>query len=117
MVNNSAVDDSTVMCWSCKKNPPEKRHSPCCSAHGEPYLLCCKCYCRSHFVEVNQCSPESHRLVALSSDQAMIEIVHRCPLEGEGLTPCCGRTPFELDPWGSRMTLDDSLVTCKSNLR
>lgn len=42
------------------------------------------------------------------------EIVHRCPPEGEGLTPCCGRTPFELEQ-GSRMTLDTSLVTCNKN--
>lgn len=39
------------------------------------------------------------------------ETVHRCPPEGQGLTPCCGRTPFEL-PRTHRMTLDPELVTC-----
>lgn len=37
-------------------------------------------------------------------------IVHACPPEGSGLTPCCGRTPFEL-PYSDRMTLT-GLVTC-----
>ena len=39
------------------------------------------------------------------------EIVHACPPDGGGLTPCCGKTPFEL-PRTDRMTLDPSLVTC-----
>jgi hypothetical protein len=39
------------------------------------------------------------------------EVTHACPPEGEGLTPCCGRTPFEL-PMTDRMTLDPALVTC-----
>lgn len=42
----------------------------------------------------------------------MTEIIHRCPARGESLTPCCGKSPFELDPWMSRMDLDASLVTC-----
>lgn len=37
--------------------------------------------------------------------------VHRCPPHGESLTPCCGRTPFEL-PRTERITVDDLLVTC-----
>ena len=40
------------------------------------------------------------------------EIVHQCPPGHESLTPCCGKTPFELDPM-SRITLDASLVTCR----
>jgi hypothetical protein len=43
-----------LMCWHCRRAPAEKRHVPCCSAHGKP--LCCTCYCRLHFVEVNPCS-------------------------------------------------------------
>lgn len=39
------------------------------------------------------------------------EVVHRCPPEGSGLMPCCGRTPFEV-PSSDRMTADAQLVTC-----
>lgn len=38
------------------------------------------------------------------------EVVHACPPVGEGLTPCCGRTPFEL-PHTDRLTVDEE-VTC-----
>ena len=39
------------------------------------------------------------------------EVTHRCPPEGSGTMPCCGRTPFEVPRW-HRMTLDPELVTC-----
>lgn len=39
------------------------------------------------------------------------EMTHKCPREGQFVTPCCGRPPSEL-PWSDRMTLDPSLVTC-----
>lgn len=38
--------------------PAQREHNPCCSSHGQP--LCCEHYCRFHFVEANQCSPETH---------------------------------------------------------
>lgn len=38
-------------------------------------------------------------------------VVHECPPESSGLTPCCGKTPFEL-PKKDRLTLDPKLVTC-----
>jgi hypothetical protein len=38
-------------------------------------------------------------------------VTHRCPPEGSGIMPCCGRTPFEV--LDDRITLDDSLVTCR----
>ncbi|MCX4885909.1 hypothetical protein [Streptomyces sp. NBC_00847] len=38
------------------------------------------------------------------------EIVHGCPPDGSGLTPCCGRTPFEL-PLGDRIS-SEAPVTC-----
>lgn len=41
----------------------------------------------------------------------MIETTHDCPREGEAVTLCCGRSPFEL-PRTDRLTLDASLVTC-----
>lgn len=40
-----------------------------------------------------------------------IEITHACPPGDANLTPCCGRTPFEL-PRTDRITLDRTLVTC-----
>lgn len=39
------------------------------------------------------------------------EIVHAFPPAGSGITPCCGRTPFEL-PRSERMTQVAKLVTC-----
>jgi hypothetical protein len=39
------------------------------------------------------------------------ETTHACPKRGSGVTPCCGRSPFEL-PRTDRLTLDPALVTC-----
>ncbi|MET8080060.1 hypothetical protein [Streptomyces sp. NPDC005303] len=39
------------------------------------------------------------------------ETVHGCPPDGSGLTPCCGRTPFEL-PLTDRISSEEP-VTCK----
>ncbi|MCZ4602953.1 hypothetical protein O3S80_04030 [Streptomyces sp. Lzd4kr] len=38
------------------------------------------------------------------------EVVHACPPDGSGLTPCCGRTPFEL-PLSDRIS-SEVPVTC-----
>jgi hypothetical protein len=46
----------------------------------------------------------------------MTMIVHACPVGDSGVTPCCGKTPFELGH-ASRMTLRDDLVTCKGGVR
>ena len=48
---------------------------------------------------------------ALRSTPAAKETVHACPPTGSGLTPCCGKTPFELSG-SDRLTLDPALVTC-----
>lgn len=40
------------------------------------------------------------------------ETIHLCPPGDEGLTPCCGRTPFEL-PSTDRLTEVRNLVTCR----
>jgi hypothetical protein len=37
-------------------------------------------------------------------------VTHACPSEG-GLTPCCGKTPFEL-PGTDRITEDPERATC-----
>lgn len=36
---------------------------------------------------------------------------HLVPPDGEALTPCCGKTPFEL-PIGDQITSDGETVTC-----
>jgi hypothetical protein len=38
-------------------------------------------------------------------------VTHACPPGDEGVTPCCGRVPFELPRW-HRLTLDPREVTC-----
>ena len=43
-------------------------------------------------------------------DEEEPEIVHACPPDGSGLTPCCGRTPFEL-PLTDRIS-SEVPVTC-----
>jgi hypothetical protein len=42
---------------------------------------------------------------------AWVPVVHRCPPKSWAVTPCCGRTPFEL-PRTDRMTVDSEQVTC-----
>ena len=45
----------------------QPEHTPCCSStfHNKP--LCCEHYCRSHFVEVDKCSPSSHAAARAAS--------------------------------------------------
>jgi hypothetical protein len=45
-----------------------------------------------------------------TGDETRAETVHACPPDGSGLTPCCGRAPFEL-PSTDRMTATGT-VTC-----
>lgn len=46
-------------------------------------------------------------------DALLVEVVHGCPPDGSGVTPCCGRTPFEL-PHGDRMAATDAPdITCR----
>jgi hypothetical protein len=40
-----------------------------------------------------------------------IEVVHHCPVNPSGLTPCCRRTPLEL-PRTDRLTIKTGEVTC-----
>lgn len=42
--------------------------------------------------------------------QQQPETVHACPPDGSGLTPCCGRTPFEL-PRTDRIS-SEAPITC-----
>lgn len=41
----------------------------------------------------------------------MTEIVHACPPEGSGVTPCCGQSPFDL-PHTDRIAEHPEQVTC-----
>lgn len=43
-------------------------------------------------------------------DEERAEVVHGCPPDGSGLTPCCGCTPFEL-PLGDRIS-SEAPITC-----
>lgn len=53
--------DEVLICevGTCAK-PAQREHSPCCSStfHGKSF--CCEHYCRTHFVEHNPCTPETH---------------------------------------------------------
>lgn len=40
-----------------------------------------------------------------------VETIHQCPPDGQRITPCCGRIPFDLI--GDRMATDPKLVTCR----
>lgn len=46
-------------------------------------------------------------------DQSPAIVVHACPPGGSGLTPCCGRTPFEMTR--EVISRDPKLVTCGSS--
>jgi len=66
---------------------------------GEPYWL--------------ELDPERAAVLRqnLAGPEAAREVVHACPAAGDGLTPCCGRTPFELLRT-DRMSADPAAVTC-----
>lgn len=52
-------------------------------------------------------------LTALRDELAGPEpVVHACPFDGEQVTPCCHRTPFDLSR-GDKIATDHKLVTCK----
>lgn len=50
---------------------------------------------------------------APDNTEARAETVHGCPPDGSGLTPCCGRTPFEL-PRTDRISSEADAITCQS---
>jgi hypothetical protein len=50
--------------------------------------------------------------VAAETPPAETETVHACPPDGSGLTPCCGRTPFEL-PRTDRISSEADAITCR----
>lgn len=41
------------------------------------------------------------------------EVVHQCPPQGSGVTPCCDRVVLEL-PRTDRLAVDPVLVTCRA---
>ncbi|MES9522424.1 hypothetical protein [Streptomyces capoamus] len=52
---------------------------------------------------------DTHGTETQQQDEAR-EVFHGCPPDGSGLTPCCGRTPFEL-PLGDRIS-SEAPITC-----
>jgi hypothetical protein len=46
-----------------------------------------------------------------ADEPSAASVVHACPPDGSGLTPCCERTSFEL-PRTDRMSSDPTAVTC-----
>jgi len=69
---------------------PGSRHAPGAA------ILCPGCRAKGHSV--------------CMSGEGASETVHGCPPDGSGLTPCCGRTPFEL-PLTDRIS-SEAPVTC-----
>lgn len=51
-------------------------------------------------------------VVGVTADTTPAETVHACPPDGSGITPCCGRTPFEL-PRTDRISSEEGTVTCR----
>lgn len=47
-------------CAACS-SPAQPEHSPCCASPMHGKALCCAHYCKYHYVEVNRCSPSTHR--------------------------------------------------------
>jgi hypothetical protein len=89
---------------------PETVRCPLCP-DAQP--LCTPAEARTHFETVH---PEERLLgpgpwpLLANREQPEAEVVHGCPPDGSGLTPCCGRTPFEL-PLGDRIS-SEAPVTC-----
>lgn len=62
--------------------------------------------------QVWPCSTIRALAQTVGHEPPQVSVTHACPPRGAGgLTPCCGRTPFEL-PRTDRMTSDPALVTC-----
>jgi hypothetical protein len=51
----------------------------------------------------------------LASASDFSPTVHDCPRDGEAVTLCCGKSPFDL-PSADRMTVDPTQVTCPLGL-
>jgi hypothetical protein len=57
-----------------------------------------------------ECVVAAYRLELKAQQGDAPSTVHGCPPDGSGLTPCCGRTPFEL-PRTDRIS-SEATVTC-----
>ncbi|MGW2223850.1 DUF6085 family protein [Streptomyces formicae] len=60
--------------------------------------------------EATQALPDNPATIIDTAERA--SVVHGCPPDGSGLTPCCGRTPFEL-PASDQMAIASSRITCR----
>jgi hypothetical protein len=55
--------------------------------------------------------PDVYATASIAVSEKPAETVHLGPVESGGVTPCCGRTPFEL-PQTDRVTYDLLSMTC-----
>ena len=65
---------------------------------------------RSYAME--DCVVALEALLAATAEPAAVSIIHACPVSGHALTPCCGRSPFDI-PSSDRITLNAAVVTCR----
>lgn len=96
--------DSRVNAWL---TPAWSGWTPACEHTSEP--LPTREDAGNAVLRVPSASPTSTSRLVLSWPE--IEVVHGCPGPGEGVTPCCQRTPFEL-ALDDRMTTVPAEVTC-----
>lgn len=102
-------------------------HLPRCNAAIYPYGAVCQCDQREALAtefhlthaEVDALLTEAWELNAdpaeLAAARQQAETVHACPPGNSSLTPCCGKTPFELTRT-DRLTYDLAEVTCRAAL-
>lgn len=64
----------------------------------------------------SRCGPRCVAVPPPVEGRKPTETTHDCPRDGEAVTLCCGRSPFEL-PRTDRMTVEAALVTCTGRRR
>jgi hypothetical protein len=63
------------------------------------------------FIETNDDLPPGEFVLVSPSGDMVSSTCHECPPRGSSLTPCCGRSPFEI-PAYDRLTVDPAYITC-----
>lgn len=90
------ADDVDALLARIRAAVVAERDAPPCLCDSFP----CKASC-----------PHGQARAALDALLAGGETIHQCPPDGQSITPCCGRIPFDLV--GDRMATDPKLVTCR----
>jgi hypothetical protein len=108
-------------CEQPKVRLSERRGRIPASMYMEPCGMCAGCRLRAALAAESAAPRPSHHdpvrdaddfAAAESNRDLADEVVHMAPSVNKAVTPCCGRTPFELRAT-DRMTLDQSSVTCR----